>query len=53
MEPFGYYSPQVETSVEKSEEGSYVMKVNVAPGLRVRIAEVNLKIQGLGKRNPR
>ena len=52
MEPFGYYSPQVETSVEKSEEGSYVMKVNVAPGLRVRIAEVNLKIQGAGEKEP-
>ena len=52
MEPFGYYSPQVETSVEKTEEGPYVMKVRVDPGQRVHIAEVNVKIQGPGINEP-
>ncbi|OGP66441.1 MAG: hypothetical protein A2170_07905 [Deltaproteobacteria bacterium RBG_13_53_10] len=52
MEPFGYYSPQVETSVEVTEEGTYVMKVNVDPGQRVHIAEVHVKIQGPGINEP-
>ena len=48
MEPFGYYSPHVEVSVEKTGEATFVMKVSVNPGQQVRIAEVNLKIQGPG-----
>lgn len=52
MEPFGYYSPQVETSVEKTEEGTHVMKVNVDPGQRVHMAEVKVEIQGPGINEP-
>jgi len=53
MEPFGYYSPQIETSLEKTEEGTYVMRVTIDPGEQVHIAEMKIEIRGPGNKEPK
>jgi translocation and assembly module TamA len=48
MEPFGYYNVRVAVAIESQETGNVRLRVSVAPGEPVRIAEVELALQGPG-----
>ncbi|MBE0427020.1 MAG: outer membrane protein assembly factor [Nitrospirae bacterium] len=49
LEPFGYYSPDIEVKIDKTAE-MYSIVVVVDPGQPVRIAEVNIDIRGPGSK---
>jgi len=48
LEPFGYYAPQVVTSLESNEETEYLLLVKVNAGEQVRISEVKVELEGSG-----
>lgn len=48
LEPFGYYQPKVEVSMESVEEEIYKVQVHVEPGPPVRVTSVTLSLQGPG-----
>ncbi|MEJ2697428.1 MAG: autotransporter assembly complex protein TamA [Candidatus Sulfobium sp.] len=47
-EPFGYYSTKVSTKTEATGEGSYRLVVDVEPGKPVRVAGVEVSLEGPG-----
>lgn len=48
LEPFGYYSARVRTTVEAVSEGEFRLHVSIEPGEPVRIAKVNVALNGPG-----
>jgi translocation and assembly module TamA len=48
--PFGYYQPEVTTSLKK-RGNIYIIDYNVHPGRPVRVTSVNIKITGPGVEN--
>jgi translocation and assembly module TamA len=51
LRPFGYYDPQVRGTLEQIE-GDWVARFDIDPGVPVRIAKVNIRIEGEGRRDP-
>lgn len=51
LEPFGYYSPQIEASLT-SEAGHSVARYLVDPGPPTQITAVTITIEGAGQKNP-
>ena len=48
MEPYGYYSARVTTTIEEISAGAYRLRVSVIPGEPVRVTEVTLALHGPG-----
>jgi translocation and assembly module TamA len=48
LQPFGFYNAQVSATVHDVEPGAYRLLVAVLPGPPVRVAEVDLELQGPG-----
>ena len=48
MEPFGYYNARVAIAIEEGRPGAYRLRVKVASGVPVRVAEVTLRLNGPG-----
>ncbi len=48
LEAFGYYSPVITTKLETPEAGSYRLTVQVQTGEPVRLATVQVRLQGTG-----
>lgn len=48
LRPFGYYDPQVRSSLEQIE-GAWVARFEIDPGVPVRIAKVDIRIEGEGR----
>jgi translocation and assembly module TamA len=48
MEPYGYYSARVTTTIEEVSAGAYRLRVSVIPGEPVRVTEVTLALHGPG-----
>ncbi len=48
MEPYGYYSARVTTTIEEAGSGAYRLRVSVVPGEPVRVTEVTVALHGPG-----
>jgi translocation and assembly module TamA len=48
LEPLGFFSPQTNTSAEKTPEGGEILRVAVVPGEPVRVSGVKIGILGPG-----
>jgi len=48
LEPFGYYSPRVSSSLGGNDREGYILLVRVSPGEQVRVTEVDVKLEGPG-----
>jgi translocation and assembly module TamA len=48
LEPFGYYHAAVVAKVESRGEGYFLLRVFVAPGVPVRVAAVEVSLEGPG-----
>jgi len=48
MEPYGYYSARVTTTIEEVSAGAYRLRISVIPGEPVRVKEVELAMHGPG-----
>ena len=48
MEPYGYYSARVTTTIEEVSAGAYRLRVSGIPGEPVRVTEVTLALHGPG-----
>ena len=48
LEVFGYYKPAIATNLDTPEEGVYRLTVRVQPGEPVRVAAVQVRVQGPG-----
>ncbi len=48
MEPYGYYSARVATTIEEAGPGAYRLRVSVIPGEPVRVREVTVALRGAG-----
>lgn len=48
LEPFGYYNPEVSSSLDSTDNEKYIIRVQVNPGDTVRVTKVNIAIQGPG-----
>lgn len=51
LEPFGYYSPSIDTNISR-DGGNLTVKFQVSPGKPVQVAEVQIQVTGPGKDNP-
>lgn len=48
LQPYGYYNAEIAVTVREPKPGDYRLAVNIIPGERVRITEVDVKLQGGG-----
>jgi translocation and assembly module TamA len=48
LEPFGYFAPDVKTSLETTAEETYVLRVDIEPGEPVRVNEITVTLEGAG-----
>ena len=48
LRPFGFYAPQINTRIIDTDSDQPVVVIDVAPGTPVRVAEVELEINGPG-----
>ena len=53
LAPFGYYSTEVTTRLEKTGSNRYLLEVKVDPGEPVRVYELHLEIKGAGANSKR
>lgn len=51
LEPFGYYSPAIEKTLAR-EESLWKARFNIVPGEPVRVAELDIQLEGPGKDEP-
>lgn len=47
LEPFGYYRSEIEVNLQETDE-VYLVNVQVAPGVPVRVRELSLRLTGAG-----
>ncbi|MBE0595642.1 MAG: outer membrane protein assembly factor, partial [Desulfuromonadales bacterium] len=49
LEPFGYYSAQVDSRLESPDDGRLRLLVQIRPGEPVRVEEVRVAVEGAGE----
>ena len=52
LKPFGYYEPQVESSVSDLGHGEWRVTININPGTPVRVAHIDVRVDGSGENDP-
>ncbi len=52
LEPFGFYRPEIDATLERGPEGTWRARYVVSPGLPVRVATFDLRITGAGADDP-
>jgi translocation and assembly module TamA len=52
LKPFGYYEPQVESTVTDLGHADWRVLINVNPGQPVRIAHIDVHVDGPGETDP-
>ncbi|HBA55326.1 MAG: outer membrane protein assembly factor [Syntrophorhabdus aromaticivorans] len=52
LEPFGYFSPIVASILEKSDSGTYRLRVGVEPGRPILVTSVTVNVDGEGTLEP-
>src|SRR4029077_19210534 len=53
LRPFGYYQPQVDSSVSEQSRGEWRVIVNITPGQPVLVEHIDVRVDGPGERAPR
>ncbi|HEY0634894.1 MAG TPA: autotransporter assembly complex family protein, partial [Gammaproteobacteria bacterium] len=48
LQPFGFYAPQIEATLEKSGEGQWLARYVIDPGAPVVLTRVDVKVVGAG-----
>jgi len=48
LKPYGYYNAQVSAAVQEPKPGAYRLLVSIAPGEPVRVAQVDVELEGPG-----
>ncbi len=48
MEPYGFYSPRITSSIESTSQGGSVLRIRVEPGEPIRITDLNIALTGPG-----
>src|SRR3977135_1556841 len=52
LRPFGYYEPQVESSVSDLGHGEWRVTININPGKPVLVAHIDVRVDGSGENDP-
>jgi len=52
LRPFGYYEPQVESSVSDLGHGDWRITININPGKPVLVANIDVRVDGPGESDP-
>jgi translocation and assembly module TamA len=52
LRPFGYYEPQVESSVSELGQGNWRITININPGKPVLVAHIDVHVDGPGESDP-
>jgi len=52
LRPFGYYEPQVESSVGDLGHGEWRVTININPGKPVLVAHIDVRVDGSGENDP-
>jgi translocation and assembly module TamA len=52
LRPFGYYEPQVESSVSDLGRGDWRITININPGKPVLVAHIDVHVDGPGESDP-
>jgi len=52
LRPFGYYEPQVNSTVAQKEDGSWHVVVEVQPGRPVIVDHIDVRVEGPGQDDP-
>src|SRR3984893_11234481 len=52
LRPFGYYEPQVESSVSEPGHGDWRITININPGKPVLVADIDVHVDGPGEADP-
>jgi translocation and assembly module TamA len=48
LEPFGYFSPDIKTSLEATGEDTYVLRIDIKTGEPVRVETITVTLEGAG-----
>src|SRR5205823_9376358 len=52
LRPFGYYEPQVDSSVSDLGHGEWRVIININPGKPVLVAHIDVRVDGSGENDP-
>ena len=52
LKPFGYYEPQVESTVTDQGHGEWRVVINITPGTPVLVAHIDVHVDGPGESDP-
>ncbi len=52
LQPYGYYFPEIESSLEHPDGESWVLKLTITPGEAMKVRKLELKVKGEGRQLP-
>jgi translocation and assembly module TamA len=52
LRPFGYYEPQVQSSVTQSSNGTWKVSIDITPGTPVLVDHIDVHVDGPGETDP-
>ncbi|MBV8974899.1 MAG: BamA/TamA family outer membrane protein [Sinobacteraceae bacterium] len=52
LRPFGFYEPQVESTVTDQGRGDWRVLININPGTPVRVDQIDVRVDGPGENDP-
>jgi translocation and assembly module TamA len=52
LRPFGYYEPQVQSSVNREDNGDWHVVVNITPGPPIVVDHMDVRVEGAGASDP-
>ena len=52
LKPFGYYEPQVQSSVTQQENGEWRVLIDITPGPPVIVDHIDVRVEGPGENDP-
>ena len=52
LRPFGYYEPQVQSSVDRQDNGEWRVIVDITPGAPVLVDQIDVRVDGPGEADP-
>ena len=52
LRPFGYYEPQVQSSVDRQDNGEWRVVLDITPGEPVLVEHIDVRVDGPGEADP-
>jgi translocation and assembly module TamA len=52
LRPFGYYEPQVQSTVNREDNGEWHVVVNITPGPPIVVDHMDVRVEGAGASDP-